>query len=227
MTNVLPIEKPAIKLVLFDVIGTTIIESKEGIINHCFEDAFSFFDLPVSTAFINSSRGKSKREVISDVLRKYNRPVEQSERVYARFQDNVLKALNHFTPAPGSAELFTYLTSKGMMIALGSGLPHDLFNHIFTATGWARETFHYIGTADDVVQGRPDPAMIVAMMSHLAIDNPKQVLKVGDTVSDVREGKNAGVITAAVLSGTQPDDILLKENPDFIVRHLSELKLIL
>jgi phosphonatase-like hydrolase len=227
MTNAIQFDPREFEVVLFDVIGTTIIESEEGIINNCFEDAFSFFRLPVTSAFIHASRGKSKREVIADVLTKYRRSTEQGEAVYLRFRENVMAEIDHFTPAPGATELFSHLWSRGIKVALGSGLPADLLNPILTSVGWSARSFQYIGTADDVITGRPDPAMINEMMKQLHISDSRKVLKVGDTVSDIREGKNADVFTAAILSGTQSEEILRAEHPDFILNQLIDLKQLL
>jgi len=53
---------------------------------------------------------------------------------------------------------------------------------------------------------------------------PDELLKVGDTVADIQEGKNAGVVTAAILAGTQANELLRAENPDFLIEELMELK---
>lgn len=54
-----------------------------------------------------------------------------------------------------------------------------------------------------------------------------ELLKVGDTVSDVEEGKNAGVVTAALLAGTQDEAALRGAYPDFVLMSLSEITTIL
>ncbi len=69
--------------------------------------------------------------------------------------------------------------------------------------------------------------MIQEMMRLLNITDGKMVLKVGDTVSDIEEGKNAGVNTAVILSGTQPEEQLRAARPDFVIDRLSEIKLII
>ncbi len=69
--------------------------------------------------------------------------------------------------------------------------------------------------------------MILDMMNKTGVSNPAHFLKVGDTVADIQEGKNANVITAAILSGTQRKEDLEKEKPDFMIRDLSEVERIL
>jgi phosphoglycolate phosphatase-like HAD superfamily hydrolase len=46
---------------------------------------------------------------------------------------------------------------------------------------------------------------------------------VGDSVADVRAGKNAGAKTIAVLSGIFTREELEKEKPDLIINDINEL----
>jgi phosphoglycolate phosphatase-like HAD superfamily hydrolase len=46
---------------------------------------------------------------------------------------------------------------------------------------------------------------------------------IGDTVGDIRAGKEAGVRTAAVTWGYQQRDLLLKEAPDCLLDQPKEL----
>src|SRR5262249_32606034 len=51
---------------------------------------------------------------------------------------------------------------------------------------------------DDVPAGRPAPWMIFRLMAMMDVYPPAAVVKVGDTVPDVEEGRNAGVWTVGV-----------------------------
>jgi phosphoglycolate phosphatase-like HAD superfamily hydrolase len=66
--------------------------------------------------------------------------------------------------------------------------------------------------------------MILEMMRLLNSKDGKGFLKIGDTVADIQEGKNANVATAVILSGSQPDNILLRESPDFVLTSLYQVK---
>lgn len=87
--------------------------------------------------------------------------------------------------------------------------------------------FDYIGSSEKLGKGRPNPIMIVEAMKQLKITNPKLVLKIGDTLADIEEGSNAGVLTAAVLTGTQGIITLQTAKPDFIFENILGLKTIL
>jgi phosphoglycolate phosphatase len=47
---------------------------------------------------------------------------------------------------------------------------------------------------------------------------------IGDAISDIRQGKLAGVQTIAVTWGFQRRDLLLAEQPDYVVDSPAELK---
>ena len=50
--------------------------------------------------------------------------------------------------------------------------------------------------------GRPKPYMIYQNMCELDIASPRSVVKVGDTISDIKEGVNAGVWSVGVILGS-------------------------
>lgn len=51
-------------------------------------------------------------------------------------------------------------------------------------------------------QGRPDPFMIFKNMEKMGVSSVHNVIKVGDTVNDIKEGYNAGVTTVGVIDGS-------------------------
>ena len=50
--------------------------------------------------------------------------------------------------------------------------------------------------------GRPYPYMIFRNMEMLRVASVKNVIKVGDTISDIKEGRNAGVFTVGIVEGS-------------------------
>jgi len=50
-------------------------------------------------------------------------------------------------------------------------------------------------SADEVIAGRPAPWMLLRNMEQLGVYPPRACVKIGDTLSDVEEGKNAGMWT--------------------------------
>ena len=213
----------AIKGILFDMIGTTVMEKDSSVINRCFTIAFKIHGIDTAEEIIKNNRGKDKREVITTIAGKSDTDPAKVDLILKAFQSELDKNLHNFYENNEIRELLTWLRKKDIKIGLGTGLPESLFKSIFSHLGWENSAFDYIGIAEQVGKGRPHPAMIFEMLNKCNLDHT-ELLKVGDTVADIREGKNADVLTAALLSGTQPDEDIIKEHPDFTIRFLSELK---
>ena len=138
-----------------------------------------------------------------------------------------MSRVSDFSSAPGTDEIFYYVKSLNIELGIGTGLPRSIFELISLQLGWNDGMFEYVGIAEEVGAGRPDPAMIIQMMKKLDINSGSEFLKVGDTAADIQEGKNAGVRTAVILSGTQDSDMLRNEKPDYVLESLSDIKKII
>lgn len=82
--------------------------------------------------------------------------------------------------------------------------------------------FHCIVTALDTPFPKPSPKAITACAKRLSVDISECAV-VGDSISDIRAGKNAGAKTVAVLSGIFSKDELANEKPDLILENVNEL----
>ena len=211
------------RAVLFDLIGTTVTE-KPGTIISCFQDAFKKNNIETDIVFLNAHRGRGKKEIIESLLKTRGIPEETTIKIYDNFISNVESSINNFSATAGADEIFSYVKSLGTKLGLGTGLPRSIFELISRQLGWNRAMFDYIGIAEEIGTGRPDPEMIIQMMEKLNIVDGNEFLKIGDTAADIQEGKNAGVKTAVILSGTQASGMLRNENPDYILDSLSDIK---
>jgi phosphonoacetaldehyde hydrolase len=70
--------------------------------------------------------------------------------------------------------------------------------------------------------GRPAPYMIYRNMIDLNILSAKNVLKVGDTIEDIREGYNANVQTVGVIIGSNELGLSLDEFKESAATDLEE-----
>ena len=61
-------------------------------------------------------------------------------------------------------------------------------------------------------------------MSRNNVNIPEEVIKIGDTIADIKEGKNAGCKTVGVLSGADSKEQLLKGKPDIIINNVMDLR---
>lgn len=215
-----------IRGVLFDFIGTIVMEKDPATINRCFKQAFADHGILVNDEFIKTNRGKDKKDVISHALREHKTAASSVNAILNSLKIHIEKSLDNFYDADGAKEIVRWCKQNGKVTGVGSGLPRDTFGKIFYHLGWDSAGFDYIGIAGEIGKGRPDPDMLLDMMAKHQL-SPDNFLKVGDTVADIQEGKNANVLTVAILSGTQDEKMIREQRPDHIIRSLPELEGIL
>jgi phosphoglycolate phosphatase-like HAD superfamily hydrolase len=212
-----------LKAILFDFIGTLVVEKDSHVIHDCFQDAFKENGIALDPKIMRANRGKDKGEMIDILLANSANRESAKQRIYDSFALNIQKNVHRFAVNKGVSELILFLKTEDVKIGLGTGLPRSLFDTILLGLKVNTHPFDYVGIAEELGKGRPHPAMIIDMMERLDIKSGSEFLKLGDTVADIQEGKNAGVLTAAILSGTQTREELEREQPDFLLEVLTDL----
>lgn len=221
-----------IQLAMFDLAGTTVNDKVDGqpLMVISMMRAFAKHGIELAPSLINKHRGKQKSEAIQTLL---NEVAELSptdaERVgnsvYREFLHELESNLSSISEIDGATELFQFLKSKDIYIGVGSGFPMQVVRAIVSQLGWLdKRLLDYVGSAEQIGVGRPNPKMILNAMERLNIADGSKVLKIGDTVVDVQEGKNAGAWTVAVLTGSQMKMQLRAAGPDYILSSIRELR---
>jgi len=82
--------------------------------------------------------------------------------------------------------------------------------------------FDVIITSDDVEKRKPAPEPLIACAQKLHVESGKCVY-VGDTGTDIKAGKAAGMKTVGVLTGFDNYDMLANEGPDAIIDSIENL----
>jgi beta-phosphoglucomutase-like phosphatase (HAD superfamily) len=90
-------------------------------------------------------------------------------------------------------------------VALDTGFDRAIVDAIIDRLDW-RDAVDDSIASDEVERGRPAPDMIRALMKRAGLTDPSRVAKLGDSVSDIDEGLNAGCgfVGAIVNVRTQP-----------------------
>ena len=218
----------AIKMAVFDMAGTTVLD--KNAVAEAFSSAFSSKGLVVSKEMVDPLMGYHKPEAIRIVLEKLGASTSPTNvmEIHESFVDEML---NHyeFSPEvnaiPGAEKVLWELKEEGIIITLNTGFSRNIADIIVERLQWAHTGLinDYIAS-DEVPLGRPDPAMIHRLMSRAGLYDPRQVIKIGDTEVDIREGKNAGCLySIAVTTGAFSRQQLQPYDPDFILDDLSGL----
>lgn len=220
-----------IKLVMFDMAGTTIDDRLAGssLVVSSFVEAFSSAGIEVAPEQVHRQRGKEKRGAILSILREHNpgrdgTVEEQARTIYAAFIQRLEAGIGNLREMEGTREVLLFLKRRGIRTGVGSGFPQEVVQAIVDRFRWQVDGLvDYVGCAETTGASRPDPKMILDAMSILGVAEPTQVLKVGDTTVDIQEGKNAGAQTVGVLTGSQSEQQLRAAGADYILSSVALL----
>lgn len=129
---------------------------------------------------------------------------EHAQAMYGLFEEKLFGILQDFAqPKPGVTQLTEELRARGIAIGSTTGYTDEMMRVVAPAAksrGYEPDVWF---TPDSTGQkGRPYPYMIFRNMEALGLTDVRNVVKAGDTVSDIREGKHAGVWTVGVISGS-------------------------
>ena len=221
-----------IQLAMFDMAGTTVNDKVDGhpLMVISMMRAFAKHGFEFAPDVINKHRGKQKSEAIQTLLKEVAdiAPADAKrvgDDVYCDFLLELESNLSSISEIDGATELFRHLKSKDIHVGVGSGFPMHIVQAIISQLGWLdKGLLDYVGSAEQIGVGRPNPKMILDAMEQFNITDGSKVVKIGDTVVDVQEGKNAGAWTVAVLTGSQTEPQLMAAAPDYILSSIRELR---
>lgn len=224
-----------IKLIVFDMAGTTVRDQDEVL--HCFRAACRQTGITAPDARLNALMGVSKLEVFK-ILWREQMPTAAPDEI----EDNAERSYGTFrviledyyrtrpvVPTDGALETFAWCRAQGIKIALNTGFYRAVVDIILERLGWRiGEQIDFVVASDEVAAGRPAPYMIRTAMTHFYIEDPQEVVKVGDTPVDVAEGRNAGCrLTLVVTNGTHSHEELADLDHDGLLESVDKVQEVL
>lgn len=127
------------------------------------------------------------------------------------------------TPGPrdGAAQVLAAVKASGRALGLVTSGDRSRVERDLTRVGWG-PLFDVVVCGGDTPHLKPHPAPLLHALERLGT-RPPDAVYVGDTIEDVRMGKNAGTTTAAVTGGFSSKEILAAEEPDVLLDRLEDL----
>lgn len=216
-----------IELVVFDMAGTTVQD--DGQVPEAFTAALAEHGIAVGPDAIRAIRGASKRDAIYGLLPAGATRAELTERVYGCFRTHLVERFTDTAQAvPGTMDVFAWLRTHGIRVALNTGFDRDTARMLMAALGWKAGTVDAVVCGDEVPQGRPAPYMIFRCMEATGTLSVSRVANVGDTALDLRAGQNAGVrFNIGVLTGAHGRDVLAAEPHTHLLASVADLPMLL
>lgn len=213
-------------LVVFDMAGTTVRATDR--VPAAFREAFEQVGVTLSDEEIQSVRGRSKREAISDLLTRH--PSAEDERqvatsVYSNFQRILIECCEEHgvESVDGADRTLEWLKTHGVKVALSTGFDRALADLLLRMIGWDKSV-DVLVCNEDVPRGRPAPYLIFRAMEWTGAECIHRVAAVGDTISDLQAAFNAGARwSIGVLSGAHSETQLKSCPHSEIIESVKEL----
>ena len=217
-----------IDFAVFDMAGTTI--SDKNFVAKAFQKAFMRRGIEVLESEANPLMGYAKPVAIEMILQRKELEFDAVlvDKIHHDFVDDMMD-FYQFSPyvkaMPDTEDVFFFLKEHGVKIALNTGFSKDIAEVILDRFQWMeRGLVDDFICSDEVPEGRPYPYMIDELKTRNHLDSDAIVMKVGDTVADVLEGKNAGCrLVIAVTTGAASREELEEHFPTHIISNLSEI----
>lgn len=204
-----------IEAVIFDWAGTTVDYGCFAPVE-AFRQAFAEAGIQPTTEEIRQPMGLSKRTHVQTMFampritalwqEAYGRSwtEEDVDQVYQRSEEIILALLPDFAdPIPHVLDAVTRLRDRGIKIGSTTGYNDEMMAIVVPAAEKAGYVPDCWFSADSTGKiGRPYPYMIFRVLEALQVSSVGAAVKVGDTVADIKEGQNAGLITVGVIEGS-------------------------
>jgi phosphonatase-like hydrolase len=211
--------------------GTTVRDP--GLVAAALAGALGVHGYTIDPAAAQPLMGYDKPEAIRRLMRDAGavRAADDSVlvmRIHAEFVTQMLQCYRtdpRVEPMPEAEECFAALRARGIRIALNTAFSRSIADAIVTRFGWLENGIvDDLVATDEVPSGRPEPHMMRTLMARAGVDDPRAVVKIGDTEVDVREGRNVGAgLVVAVTTGAYSRAALEAYAPDRIIDSLREL----
>jgi phosphonatase-like hydrolase len=218
-----------VRMIVFDMAGTTINEGNvvyktvQKVVND------KGYDCSLEEVLFLGA-GKEKLDAITDIL-KSKKPGQEIEnealhlfQVFKVCLEETYKSMA-IQAFPDVVKVFGELKRKNIKVVLNTGYDYATATSLLDKIEWVlgRE-YDALITADDVENGRPAPDMILKAMELFQIVDPNEVVKIGDSIVDIEEGKAANCgITAGVTTGAHTREQLNSAFPNYVFTSLTEL----
>lgn len=201
--------------VIFDWAGTTIDYGCFAPVQ-AFIELFHNYGIDVTMEETRKPMGMLKWDHIKTMLgmpniyhqwvAKYGRDVTANDidEMHDQFTAMLMRILDQFTdPKPYVVDTIQTLKKMGIKIGSTTGYTDQMMSIVVPVAkdkGYEPDVWISPNSVNNF--GRPYPYMIFRNLEALQVQDIRHVIKIGDTISDIEEGKHAGVISVGILEGS-------------------------
>ena len=207
-------ENRPIQMVVFDWARTT-VDYGSSAPSVVFDRVLTAAGLHLTREEINRPMGLEKKAHIRQLLSSesgsaqwrqlYGRVWNEQDvdKLYETFEATLHTVVAEYsTPLPGVAETVDKLRGMGLKIGSTTGYTSEMMQYVLPVAKEQGYEPDCCVTPDVTEYSRPTPFMVFECMRQLNVYPPKLVVKAGDTVMDILEGKNAGAWSVGIIKGS-------------------------
>ena len=225
-----------LQAVIFDWAGTTVdfgCFAPTGV----FVEVFRQKGIDITLAEARGPMGMHKRDHIRAIT-KYPRVAEEWKEEYGRecTEHDVEQMFRNFIPlqmsvignhsaiVPELPEALRVIRSMDLKIGSTTGYNNEMMEILTAAAARQGYVADSVVCATDVHQGRPAPWMAFKNADNLGIYPMQAFVKIGDTISDIEEGINAGMWSVGVINSSNEMGLTLNEINMLDIKELEKRK---
>lgn len=209
-----------IKGIIFDLDGTTLNTIDD--IQNCLNIVLKNNNLPIKTYDeVRINLGQGSRNLIKFSIKEKdnNKLIDKLTKEYLELYK--VKYNIKTKPYDGIKELINELKVRNIKLAINTNKPNNIALNIISQH-FPGNIFDIIIGSRDSIPNKPDPYSANEIVKFLEL-NKEDVLYVGDSETDIKTAKNAGLKSVGCLWGFRDLETLKKENTDIIISKPKEL----
>ncbi len=158
----------------------------------------------------------------TDIFSEMNIPVKSFEEFIGIYKEHYFDFINESFLYPYVEEVLFYLNEKHIAVSLLTTKHQSQADKIIDHFG-LRKYFSFVMGRRKGIANKPSAEPLLFICGQLNIE-PGETMMVGDTELDIQCGKNAEAKTCGATYGYRGKGFLVKEEPDFFIQEISNLK---
>ncbi|HNE59482.1 MAG TPA: phosphoglycolate phosphatase [Ottowia sp.] len=208
------------RAVLFDLDGTLMETAPE--LTDALNDTLRRHDLPaVDEARVRGWIGDGARALLAKAFAHAGATPAAANAAWPGFhRDYSARCGTRSSLFPGARELLARLSKAGIRTALLTN-KESAFAHRLLARHDLASAFDLIVAGDTLAVKKPDPGVVMHALQKLHIE-PGQALLLGDSLTDVRTARAAGIAVRIVRHGYPQGELAGADAPDAFIDHFDD-----
>jgi len=222
----------SVQACIFDWAGTTVDFGCFAPI-YAFKNAFMQFGIEPTVDEIRQPMGMLKLDHIKSIFamdrinqlweEKYKKAPTESDidHIYVAFEEKLMADLDQYAkPIENVVTIIEQLRKMKILIGSTTGYTNKMMEVVIDTAEKLGYHPDYVSTPDIAGFGRPRPEMIYDNMKYFNLEKRENIVKIGDTISDIKEGYNAGVWSVGVVKGSSILGLSEQEYKEPLARNL-------